>query len=347
MSIFTSWITSPGGRKPIELELPVDPAAPSASAHDSDEVKFVDSGMEIPESYGVDIVRALVQDPFHLMVYWEIRPESYSAIEGLFPRGEVSTFRPFMRLTDLDAGDEAYVAIPLSGKYWFSVNPSSSFRIDVGALSSSSGFVPVVRSNVVRTPAGTVSTAVDEDPKFRVDTPRFVKLLAVTGFATDRVLTDVARAEAALAAGLPMPEFVTQPSPSLIDAFSQLPVAVRTAAVRIAEGESLAANEIEELPASLRFMLERLLASGEFDSELLTAAFMHLLPQLLRNVLDGGILDDPAHPFHLPPRFATLGSSEHVQRPHVDWSWMPSMAESLSRRQPVIAPDVLDPVPAA
>lgn len=347
MSIFTSWITSPGGRKPIELELPEAPATPGATALETDDGVFVDAGMDIPESYGIDIVRALVQDPFHLMVYWEIRPESYSAIEGLFPRDAASSFRPFMRLTDLDAGDEAYVAIPLSGKYWFAVNPSSSFRIDVGALSQTFGFVPVVRSNVVHTPAGTVSTEVDDDPKFRVDTPRFVKLLSVTGFATDRVLTDVAKAEAALAAGLPMPEFVSQPSPSLIDAFSRLPEAVRTAAAHVAEGEALTRSEIDLLPASLRLMLERLLASGEFDSELLTAAFMHLLPQLLRNSLDGGILDDPAHPFHLPPRFVTLGSSEQLQRPRVDWSWMPSMAESLSRRPPVIAPDALDSVPTA
>ncbi|MGB5039018.1 MAG: DUF4912 domain-containing protein [Blastocatellia bacterium] len=347
MSIFTSWVTSPGGRRPLELELPVAPAAPSTSTVESEEGLYVDAGMEIPESYGIDIVRALVQDPFHLMVYWEIRPESYSAIQGLFPHDAVEAFRPFMRLTDLDAGDEAYVEIPLAGKYWFSVNPSSSFRIDVGALSSRFGFVPIVRSNVVHTPAGTVSTAVDEDPQFRVDTPRFVKLLAVTGFATDRVLTDVARAEAAMSAGLPMPEFVSQPSPALIDAFSRLPETVRHAAVHVADGESLTRSEIDQLPASLRLMLERLLASGEYDAELLTAAFMHLLPQLLRNALDGGILDDPAHPFHLPPRFVTLGSSDQLQRPHVDWSWMPSMAESLTRRPPVIAPDVLDTVPTA
>lgn len=347
MSIFTNWVTSPGGRKPLELELPVAAEPPSAVLLDPDGVPFVDTGMDIPESYGVDIVRALVQDPFHLMVYWEIRPESYASLQGLFPSDAVSSFRPVMRLTDLEIGDEAYVTIPLAGKYWFAVTPSRSYRVDIGALSNAFGFVPIVRSNVVETPAGTVSTSVDDNPEFRVDTPRFVKLLAVTGFATDRVLADVARAEAAIAAGTPMPEFLSAPPPALVRAFAHLPESVRTAAVVIAEGGSLTLDHIDRLPAALRAVLDRLLASGEFDPELLTAAFMHLLPQLLRNAMDAGILDEPAHPVHLPLRFTTPGSSEQLQRPHVDWSWMPSMAESLTRRPPPIAPDSLDPIPAA
>src|SRR5215203_1420462 len=120
MSIFTNWLTSPVIRRPLELELPAEPLAPSTPADEAAEesAPFVDLGMELPDAYGVDIVRALVQDPFHLLVYWEIRPESLTAVEGLFPNGPSGNFHPSMRLTELSEGYEAYVHVPLSGKYW-------------------------------------------------------------------------------------------------------------------------------------------------------------------------------------------------------------------------------------
>src|SRR5687768_9049350 len=34
---------------------------------------YIDTGLPIPESYDVDTIRALVQDPFHIWVYWEMR----------------------------------------------------------------------------------------------------------------------------------------------------------------------------------------------------------------------------------------------------------------------------------
>jgi hypothetical protein len=343
MSIFTSWVTSPSGRRPVELELPARPPAPSALPEDDAAETYVDRGWTLPETYGVDIVRALVQDPFHLMVYWEVRPESIAALEDLFPWGASSDFRPTMRMTDLVEGTEAYVTVPLAGKYWFGVMPSHQYRVDVGALSPHHGFVPVMRSNVVETPRGTVAAAVDDDPRYRVDAHRFVRLLEVTGFATDRVLTDVARAEAARASGEPE-RFAAQAEPPafLVNAFARLPDPVRTAAAHVATGGTISRRMVDDLPDQLRAILAAF--SGAEEDEILTAAFMHLLPQLLRHVLDGGIVDEPTHPFHLPPRFI-LGASEQLQRPHVDWSWMPSMTKSLTRRTPGLAADSLDQQP--
>ncbi len=344
MSSYFSWLTSPVLRKPAELELPAEPVAPgSEPAELESPVDVVDRGMNIPSTYGVDIVRALVQDPFHLMVYWELRSDSVAALEDLFPDGASADFRPTMRMTDLVEGTEAYVHIPLLGKYWFVAMPGHQYRVDVGALSPRHGFVPVVRSNVVETPRGTIATVVSEDPRYRVETPRFVKLLEVTGFATDRVLSQVARADADRSHGV-APRLAGESTPPryLVDAFAKLPEPVRVTAAAVASGKALTASMIDSLPEELR----RILAGfrGSPDEELLTAAFMHLLPQLLRHVLDGGLIDESGHPIHLPPRFS-LGGSDVLQRPRVDWSWMPSMTESITRRRaPHLEPDALDPM---
>jgi hypothetical protein len=346
MTSFFSWVTSPVLRRPVELELPGPADAPS-EAHVADAAApYVDLGMPLPESYSVDIVRALVQDPFHLMVYWELRAESLRALEDLFPDGAAAGFRPAMRLTDLMEGTEAYVHVPLAGKYWFSAVPSHEYRVDVGAISERHGFVPVVRSNVVETPRGTVATEVDDDPRYRVETPRFVRLLEVTGFATDKVLTDVARADAARHAGEPARlATASEPPPFLVEAFTKLPEPVRVAASSVALGGTITRSQVDELPEPLRAVLAQF--RGADEEEILTAAFMHLLPQLLRHVLDGGLVAEPSHPVHLPPRFA-IGGSDVLQRPHVDWSWMPSMTESITRRRaPALAPDSLDPNPSA
>jgi hypothetical protein len=339
MSIFTNWLTSPVLRRPLELELPVEPLAPSTPADEAAEgdVPFVDYGMELPDNYGVDIVRAMVQDPFHLMVYWEVRPDSLKSVEGLFPNGAAGNFHTSMRLTELSEGYEAYVHVPASGKYWFQVYPGHRYRVDLGARSDQFGFVPISRSNVVETPRGTVSVEIDEDPEFHVDTPQFVKLLKVTGFATDKVLTDLARTEAARELGEPLLLGGAQPPAYLVEAFSKLPDSVRHVAAHIAQGEDLDRDLLDSLPPDLRAILERLRS----EQEVLTAAFMHLLPQLLRQVLDHGLVTEPQHPVHMPQRFMP-GSSDQVQRPHVDWSWMPSMDHTLTRRTPELEPDPLD-----
>lgn len=345
MSSFFSWLTSPVFRKPAELELPLEPTLPGAEPADLEESAeaFVDRGMVLPDQYGVDIARAMVQDPFHLMAYWELRASSLDSLVTLFPDGASADFRPTMRLTDLTEGSEAYVHIPMMGKYWFVTSPSHQYRVDIGALSPQFGFVPVVRSNVVETPRGTVSTTLADDPQYRVETPQFVKLLEVTGFATDRVLSEVARADAHRSAGEP-PRLATPGGPPafLVEAFGKLPESVRHAASAIAEGATITPSVVDTLPDQLRSVLGTF--RGSADEELMTAAFMHLLPQLLRNLLDGGLLDEPGHPVHLPPRFS-LGGSEVLQRPRVDWSWMPSMTESITkRRAPHLEPDALDPM---
>jgi hypothetical protein len=341
MSTFGGWPSSIHSRLPLELELPTKPDVPSAEPAVEDGT-FVDVGMSIPESYGVDVVRALVQDPFHLMVYWELRPESLLALSALFPDAQLARFHSCMRLTDMDEGYEAYVAIPLAGKYWFLTMPDKGYRVDVGARSEEYGFVPIVRSNVVRTPRGTVSPELDGDPQFKADTPRFVKLLAVTGFATDRVLSEVALAAANLEpSDRPAPPPATPPPAYLADAFAKLPDSVRDAAARVALGETLTPDLLALLPGELRELLLRLLRDGDYD--MITAAFMHLLPQLLRRALEGEFVEVAQHPLHLPPRFAIGSSDELLKRPRVDWSWMPSMAQTLRRRAPAIEPDPLDP----
>jgi hypothetical protein len=337
MSIFSGWPTSPGGRLPLELELPAEPAAPSAEPAEL-EAPPADYGRPIPESYGRDVVRALVQDPFHLMVYWELRAESVRALSGLFPDAAPDAFHPSMRLTDTEAGYEAYVAIPLAGKYWFGTMPGRTYRVDVGARSADFGFVPVMRSNAVTTPRGTVAAELDPDPEYQVETPRFVRLLAVSGFANDRVLAEVARADAARGGeGGPQPP--TEAPPYLVDAFHKLPEPVRDAASTVAQGGSITDDILMNLPAWLREALLALRRDGE--DEIVTAAFMHLLPQLLRQALEGGFVAGGTHPFHLPPRFA-IGSSEAARRPAVDWSWMPSMTKTPPTRVE-ISPDPLDP----
>lgn len=333
MPSFSSWPTSPGMRQPVVLELPAEPVAPSTVPSDEEQgAPFVDLGLPIPESYGVDIVRALVQDPFHLMIYWEMIPESFQAIQDLFPSVPGSRFQPVLRLTDLEEGVESYIAVPLSGKYWFVTVPGHTYRVDVGGRSPDRGFVPIVRSNTVTTPRGTVSPTVDDDPQYRVETPRFVKLLDMSGFATDRVLTDVAK----LDAGDPV-EVETAPPEYLVNAFQHLPVAVRDVAVSVARTGKFPVDLLDELPAHIREILLGLLG----EDELLSAAFLHLLPQLLRQAMHGALIDDQAHPLHLPPRFA-IGSSEALQRQHEDWSWLPSMVEQYAVRSLRIEPDVLD-----
>src|SRR5262249_3953357 len=144
-----------------------------------------------------------------------------------------------------------------AGKYWFGTTPGRRYRVDVGARSPEHGFVPIVRSNTVEVPRGTVAAEVDSDPAYQVGTHQFVQLLAVTGFATDKVLTDLARAESAREEGVETPAAEAPPQ-YLAAAFSRMPPSVRAAAAHVADGGALSNQEVDALPERIKVVLTNL-----------------------------------------------------------------------------------------
>jgi hypothetical protein len=265
---------------------------------------FIDQGLDIPEAYEVDIIRALLQDPFRIFIYWEVREASLKSLTHFFTPEDVSSFRTTLKLFELGGRHHAYFDVGRRGRYWMMVFPDREYEFELGVNSPKHGYIALVRSNRVRTPRGTVSHMTAEEADYRMTGPQFVEVLDASGFGTRQTLDLTVSA-------MPGANGAVDPLESLL---ARLPESVRRAVLLAARGGVLTRQLIELLPEPLRSSL--LVFMPADDGRLATAALMHYLPEVLREVTEDEreLISANVHPVHFAPRFFTSGS-ENVMWP--------------------------------
>jgi len=259
-----------------------------------------DFGAPIPDTYDLDVLRVLVQDPFHLYIYWELRQATIDALTKVFPKEQLPEFQTVLRLIELDEGYESFFNVGRIGSYWMAVFPGKRYKFEVGVRSPRRGYIKLVSSNEADTPRGTIAMDRDPNPRFRIGGNRFVQVLEASGFHQSDIL------HLALQGGEDSGEGWRQ-------VFSTLPEGVQSTIERASTGAPIDESDIDQLPIILREALQRIRdrAGGKFAS----MALMHYLPELLRWLAsqresDEGFLT----PVPGAPRFM-IGSSEIKQVP--------------------------------
>lgn len=261
---------------------------------------FIDKGLDIPESYDIDTIKAMVQDPFHIWVYWTVRPEVFNNLKAILPIRVAETFSPVLKLTELTHNDVTFIKILESGDYWLSVFPDRSYRVEVGLYSNERGYIRILEADEVTTPRGTISKNVAPEPEYKIVGKEFVESLQASGFASF--------------AGMLGPEQI----------MSSLPEDVSEVISAVSAGQELDEAQIDNLPAKIRALLKEMKLEGEGE-ELTWLSLLHLLPEYLRETIGqvDEAFDDAFHPHHLSPRFM-VGSSKNHPYPKRK-PWMPSM----------------------
>src|SRR5215813_5627036 len=290
-----------------KLDSPVISAAPADRGHTEGGPPGPDQ--TFPEGYDVDIVRAMLQDPFRVFVYWHVREESIKALTRYFSPQDVAGFNTVLRLIETTGQAEAFFDIGRQGRYWMTVYPDREYEFEIGVRSPIHGYISLIRSNRVRTPRGTVSPEPAKEEDYRLSPPEFMQIMEMTGFSADRMLSmAITGAEESDAENL------------LAQAFMRLPEAVRMALMIAEAGGPLTPELIATLPEPLRSELLRIIFAG--GGLMAAASLMHYLPELLREVVgsDREWIGDELHPLHLAPRFF-LGGSEHLPLPAGEMRW--------------------------
>lgn len=265
---------------------------------------FIDQGLDIPGSYDVDIIRALLQDPFRIFIYWEVREASLKSLTRYFSPDDVSSFRTALRLLELGGRHHAYFDVGRRGRYWMMVFPDREYEFELGVNSPKHGYIALVRSNRVRTPRGTVSHITADEAEYRMTASQFVDVLDASGFGTRQTLDLTISA-------MPGANGAIDPLESLL---ARLPESVRRAVLLVARGGVLSRQLVELLPEPLRSSLLVFMQAN--DGRLATAALMHYLPEVLREVIEDEreLIAANVHPVHFAPRFFASGS-ENVMWP--------------------------------
>jgi uncharacterized protein DUF4912 len=265
---------------------------------------FIDEGPPLPVSYDTDLVRALLQDPFRVFVYWEVRERSLKSLMRFFSPDDAASFRIVLKLNELEGGSEAFFDVGLSGRYWMLVFPDRVYEFEIGVRSPLHGYISLVRSNRVRTPRGTVSPRVAEEEPYKIDPPRFLQLLEASGFDAEQTISLTTAA-----AGRADSQFT-----ELETAIQAFPEALRAAVLVAAAGGELSREMIEALPEPLRSQLLELMRSS--GGRVAAAGLVHYIPELLRELSEdelewiGGRLS--------PSRVAAgpfIGGSENLSFP--------------------------------
>jgi hypothetical protein len=294
---------------------PVDAQTKAVSV---DAEPYRDLGLPVPDSYETDIMRAMVQDPFRVFIYWEVREANLRALTALFSKEEVKTFATVLKLRDRKGNQEAYFNVGRRGRYWMTVFPDREYQFEIGVRSPLHGYISLISSNLVQTPRGTISPFTADEAEYRLEPVEFFEIMEKSGFGPEQSLS-------LTVAAMPGTEL---PEEALASTLDKLSDEVRAAILLAGQGGKLTAEMIAELPETLRDLLAKLLA--ESSGELAAAGLMHYLPEILREAIedDSEWMSDHAHPLRLTPRFF-VGASEIAQWPTGEVRW-----PALPRRRP-------------
>lgn len=169
----------------VETELGYEAEAEPAAAVELE----VDRGLPIPTSYQLDLMRALVQDPFHLFVHWQLKDDPFERLNSLFPAQAVGTFHTVLKLVDESNSIAVFFDAAYAREYWFNVFPDRTYRVELGLRSPQFGFIKLLGSQSVRMPRGAPSDQIADEPEYQIKSDEYLQVLRESHLVPERAFT--------------------------------------------------------------------------------------------------------------------------------------------------------------
>ncbi|QQS46456.1 MAG: DUF4912 domain-containing protein [Acidobacteriota bacterium] len=176
-------------RNPFEPVLVPDVIMEEIVPEESEAVEIVDTGLPIPAHYDFDLMRAMVQDPFRLFVYWQLRDDPFERLRRIFPKGQSGEFHTVLKLIDETNNIAVFFNAAFTREYWFSVFPDRRYRVEMGLRSDRHGFIRLLSSQPVTTPRGGPSDQVAPEPEYSISADRYIEVIRESHLVPARVFT--------------------------------------------------------------------------------------------------------------------------------------------------------------
>ena len=274
------------------------PVEPGELGEPADSEPVADFGLPIPTHYDFDMMRTMVQDPFRLYVYWNLRGNPWERVERIFPAHEVSNFRLSLRLIDESSNITVFYDVPYTREYWFSVFPDRTYRVELGLRSENYGYIKLLSTQSVTTPRGGPSDQVASEPEYQIDADNYLQVLRESHLIPERawpeaVTTGDATPEQSLSVAGLLP--TTTEAMAASEVWEKLPLTFRQVLKVIGDIQSgrdydkwWEKLDQEELAGMVREFLDIIRQMG--DGELGYLLLMRYLPELLRRAIraEGG-----------------------------------------------------------
>lgn len=174
---------------PDALEKQLAAAEPLETEEEIAAEAFVDTGLPLPSHYDFDMMRAIVQDPFRLFVYWQLKDNPFDRLRKMFPAAEAAGFHTALKLVDETNNISVLFSAAYAREYWFSVFPDRSYRVELGVRSPKLGFIKLLNSQSVRTPRGGPSDQAAPEEIYAIEADEFVEVLRESHLVPERAFT--------------------------------------------------------------------------------------------------------------------------------------------------------------
>lgn len=148
--------------------------------------ELVDTGLPIPSHYEIDFMRAMVQDPFHLFVHWQLKENPFEKLRRIFSPGGANTFTTVLKLTDETNNISVLFDAAFAREYWFSVFPDRVYRVELGVRSPQYGYVKLLSSQPVTMPRGGPSDQTADEVQYQVSVDDYTQVLENSNFLPQR-----------------------------------------------------------------------------------------------------------------------------------------------------------------
>ncbi len=178
-------------RNPFEPIIVPD-EAPAEALESREEIPaepIVDTGLPIPSHYDFDMMRLLVQDPFRIYVYWQLKDNPYDRLHRIFPAGAIGDFHTVLKLIDETTNIAVFFNAAYTREYWFNVFPDRSYRVELGLRSQSYGYIKLISSQTALTPRGGPSDKIATEPEYRIATDDYLRVLRESHLVPERAFT--------------------------------------------------------------------------------------------------------------------------------------------------------------
>ncbi len=273
-------------------------AEPTEFAAPADEVSaepIVDTGLPIPAHYDFDMMHAMVQDPFRLFVYWQLKDSPFDRLSKMFPANEAANFHIVLKLVDETTNMAVFFNAAFAREYWFSVFPNRSYRVELGMRSPRYGYIKLLSSQTARTPRGGPSDRAAPEEDYRIAADDYLEVLRESHMLPNRAHNLFGTIDGLL------PGNGAAPADARNAVWESLPPAFRRLMRAVADVQ--AGREYdrwwerldrEDLTGVVREFIG--IIAGMGDGELGYMLLLRYLPELLRRTITGEAVRNGQHP---------------------------------------------------
>jgi len=125
---------------------------------------FVDRGLPLPESYGMDRLVPMVCNPELLFSYWELNGPRFNELKTLHGAEFLDSCAWVLRLYRLNHDEAEDMEIePSAGNWYIHVAPSGKYQLELALLSPEGDWISLIFSDPIETPRDNLSDMMPND----------------------------------------------------------------------------------------------------------------------------------------------------------------------------------------